>query len=135
MSENDPDSVLKARYEEFQNLYRSGRLDEAIEILEELAEKNVAVAQLVFGNMFLFGSEPDPVKTKFWLEKAANNETPEAFYGLGIIFLNGIGVEESAHEAFEYFLKGTNLGDIQSSAILGEMLAGAQSVSRDMIWR
>ena len=121
---NDVDQTNLARYQEAQRLYQDGRRDEAIMILEELANQDVLVAQGLLGNLFLFCPEPEPVKARFWLEKAAAGQVPEAFYGLGMIFLHGLGVERSRNDAFHQFFEGTKLGDIHSSALLGEMLAG-----------
>lgn len=124
MSANETDSAIKVRYQESQRLYQSGHRDEALAILEDLAGEGIAFVQSVLGNMLLFCPEPDPVRAKFWLEKAASNEVPEAFYGLGMIFLYGMGVEKSAYKATDHFFEGTKLGDIQCAALLGEMFAG-----------
>ncbi len=120
---SDPNAAHLGRYHEAQTLYHAGREDEATVILEEIAGQGFAFAQSVLGNMLVFGPTSDPVKAKFWLEKAASHEIPEAYYGLGTIFLYGMGVVKSPRKAFDLFLKGTNLGDIGSSTFLGQMLA------------
>ena len=68
----DPNADHIARYQEAQTLYHAGRNDEATAILEEIAGQGFAFAQSVLGNMLLFGPASDPVKAKFWLEKAVS---------------------------------------------------------------
>ncbi len=123
---SDIDSVNEARYKKAQSLHNDGKHDEAIAILEELAKQEIVVAQAALGNMLLFCPEPDAEKARFWLEKAADSEAPGAFYGLGLIFLNGMGVEKSPYDAFHKFFSGAKLGDVHSSALLGEMLAAGE---------
>ena len=124
MSAKETDSEIKALCEEAQRLYQSGQRDDAVTILEDLANKGVAFVHIVLGSMLLSFPKPDPVRAKFWLEKAAVDEIPEAFYGLGMIFLEGMGVEKSAHKAAEHFVNGSKLGDVRCSALLGEIFAG-----------
>lgn len=117
------DSEIEALYQEAQKLYWSGLRHEAIALLEVPANNGIAIMQCALGNVLLFSPEPDPVRARFWLEKAAAEEVPEAFYGLGIIFLNGMVLEKSAINAFRHLVNGSKLGDVQCYALLGEMLA------------
>ena len=124
---NKLDQANEARYDEAYRLYQDGRRDEAISILEELSNQDIPFAQALLGKVLLFSAEPDPERARMWLQRAADKGTPQAFYGLGMIFLHGVGVEKSRNDAFHQFFEGAKLGDVESSALLGEMLAGAKN--------
>lgn len=119
----DAEDIHISRYQEAQNLYQLGRENEATMILEEIAGEGFAFGQSVLGSMLLFRPDPDPIKAKYWLEKAASSQIPGSFYGLGLISLHGMGVDKSPSDALEYFLHGAKLGDIDSSVTAGELLA------------
>jgi TPR repeat protein len=121
-----PDSESARLYQEARSLYVSGRRDEAIKILEGLANEGLGPAQAALGNMLLFCPVPDPVRAKFWLEKAAANLVAEAYYGLGMISLHGLESEKSPHQAASHFFEGAKIGDAQCCEMLGEMFASGK---------
>jgi uncharacterized protein len=123
-SENFDQSDTFARYQLSQKLYFSGEEARALEILRELAEEGVSIAQAALGNILVFNVRSDNVEARKWLEMAAEAKIPDAFHGLGTIYLHGLGVERSAFKAAELLATGANLDHAECAAILGELWAG-----------
>ena len=119
----DPNDTFE-RYQLFQKLYISGEDARALKILRELAEEGVNVAQAALGNILVFNDRSDNVEARKWLEMAVDAKVPDAFHGLGTIYLHGLGVERSAFKAAEILAAGANLGHAECATILGELWAG-----------
>lgn len=76
---------------------------EAARLLELAANAGNARAQVAFGTWLIYKKEPTQgIK---WYEKAAAQKFPEAFYRLGLCYLNGTGVEKNTKIGMEYIDK------------------------------
>lgn len=74
----------------------------------------------VFGNCFIT-CKIDHIKGREYFEKAYKLGDPESLFYLGILYENGIGVNESFDKAREYYEKGSEQGDISSIRALANL--------------
>jgi TPR repeat protein len=85
-------------------------------ILEEQAARSPDAARMRgrLGLDGLFGAE-DPVKSREWLEQAANKGDLPAMRELSTLYIFGLGVAPSEQKAFEWLLKAAEAGDARAA--------------------
>lgn len=106
-------------YHNLGNLYRKGAgvpqdLDRALELFLYAAERGHPEDAYNVGNIYLNGTPtmaPDLAEAKLWFERAAEQDYPSSFDRLGLIYLEGRGVDVDIARANAFFERGAALGD------------------------
>lgn len=96
--------------------------NKALSCLKEAANAGVPIAQLILGKWYLTGASGVPkdfTHARRLLQQAADQGVGEAYAQLGIMFMEGQGVPENERAAVQYWEKGHDIGDIESTAYLG----------------
>lgn len=109
--------TLRRAYKRFAKLSRTGDLR---------AQVNLAVASLAG-----WGTAPNSGAALYWLQEAARQGYPLAFFDLGILYQNGCGVRQDDAEAAHYFQRGADAGDAPSQMNLGYFYDQGLGVARD----
>ena len=92
---------------------------------KDLAEKGDVDAQLEVGRFYYDGrmrSGQDYLMSIPWFERAANQGNSDAYNYLGVIYHNAEGVEKNLQKAYEYYLKGAELGNCHAQRNLAWLL-------------
>ena len=90
------------------NLYlRENKLKKAKPLLLKAAEKEYGYAQYLLAMNFFDLYSENNKEALFWLERAANNDEPEALYQLGVYYEEG--VEADLAKAINYFQRAAEL--------------------------
>ena len=90
------------------NLYlRENKLKKAKPLLLKAAEKEYGYAQYLLAMNFFDLYSENNKGALFWLERAANNDEPEALYQLGVYYEEG--VEADLAKAINYFQRAAEL--------------------------
>ena len=97
------------------------------------AEQGSAGAQLLLGNMYLFGQgvAKDDQLAVFWYRKAAEQGHAGTQAVLGSMFAEGRGVLKDDRQAAFWFNKAAEQGDVTGQFELGARFALGQGVPRD----
>jgi TPR repeat protein len=66
-----------------------------------------------------------------WLKKAADEFEPDACFRLGERYYKGLGVDIDYDEAFEYFMIGDILGNVESTGFLGKCYFHGRGIDED----
>jgi len=77
------------------------------------------------------GFSADTLKAVYWLDKAAEKEFDLAFFNLGILTLNGWGIEWNPFQAFDLFERATRRGMPEAHFIVGLMYTEDLVVRQD----
>lgn len=90
------------------NLIAQNKYEEAIQILEPLAQAENGDAQNQLGEIYHFGSQSlrDYTKAKDLYVKAVKNNNGEAANHLARMYMNGEGVSKDPLKAKEWYSKG-----------------------------
>jgi hypothetical protein len=129
-------------------------VDEAVRWFTSAAESRYPEAEFTLGVIFTegLGVSQDTQKALFWLNRAAasvssneqtigdllappddsRNSCTNALFNLGQIYRLGKLVPENHARAFQYFLKGAQLGDAQSQYAVGACYMNGWGISRDI---
>lgn len=90
--------------------------------LDELARKGYADAQFKLGRNLFFGINSWKMNIErgfFWLNKASEQDNPEALHLLGTIYSNGLnGISINNAKAAIFYLKAAKLGNVSSQSNL-----------------
>lgn len=101
--------------------------------LEAAAAKGDPQACLVLGQQLLDATPPDPVRARPLFEKAAAAGVREAFFRLGKIHHDGLGVPVDRAKAFQYYLEAAQRGVPEAQYNVGAQLASGRGVRRNYI--
>ena len=121
-AEDTPEARAEALYKEAIELFERQDKDiECAELLRQSAELGHVWAQLFYGRFLCkgIGTALDPKSAVEWFRKAADQNSPDAFYELGVCYENGEGVEKNLDEALTWYRKAVDGGfeGAQSSVI------------------
>lgn len=111
--ESSPEAQALALYQQAIELFdRQDRDVECAELLRQSAELGYVWAQLFYGRFLCkgIGTALDPVSAVEWFRKAAAQNSPAAFYELGVCYENGEGVEKNLDEAETWYRKAVDAG-------------------------
>ncbi|WP_413110500.1 tetratricopeptide repeat protein [Thaumasiovibrio sp. DFM-14] len=106
----------------------SSHLAATLELVELEAQEGDQQLQLFLGNAYLFGEqgvEQDLLKAIYWLEMAANGD-PQVQKMLGGLFQRGIGFPKDKEQAFTWYMKAANSGDIEAMEAVAAFYATGQ---------
>ena len=110
-----------------------GDFGAAYALARPLAEKGLAVAQLVLGVMCAggHGAARDDAEAANWLRKAADQGRPEAQTLLGVMYAKGRGAPPSDGKAVKWFRKAADQDYAAAQSNLGLMYAEGRGVAQD----
>ena len=105
----------------------------AYALARPLAEKGLAVAQLVLGALCAggHGVPRNLAEAANWRRRAADQGRPEAQTLLGVMYAKGEGVPQSDAKAANWFLKAANQDHAPAQSNLGVMHAEGRGVKQD----
>ncbi|MDR1144576.1 MAG: aspartyl protease family protein [Verrucomicrobiales bacterium] len=106
----------------------------AIELLHRAAEHGDAPAQFDIGKYYLagtFGFAKDPAAAVRWLKKAAVQQHTDAQMYLGVLHLQGQGVEKDAAQGFTFTLAAACDGNARACNNLAALYAEGTYVKQD----
>ena len=95
-------------------------------------EKNFNKAEALYYLGSIYIKEKDFNKALKYLQKSSDQGHPKASFNLGLMYLQGIGVEKDLNKAREYFGKASALGDPKASFNLGLMYLQGIGVEKDL---
>ncbi|MFK8068799.1 MAG: SPOR domain-containing protein [Gammaproteobacteria bacterium] len=126
-------SLFAASFEEGKEAYYSQDYEKAFSILEPMAAKGHAKAQITLGIMYDFGHgvEKDPVKAISWYEKAAAQGNSSVQHDLGVKYFKGQGVEQDYDKASAWWRMAADNGVAVSQYNLGIMYARGLGIEKD----
>ncbi|MFK1438010.1 tetratricopeptide repeat protein [Pseudomonas aeruginosa] len=116
---------LRARELERQNIEAHDA--EMIALYKLAAEKGHHKAQLNLAGLYIQGTEVprDENKAVDLVEKAIQQNSPRAFYLMGVMLQQGAGVKIDETAALSYFRKAADMGDPYGQLAVGESLRNA----------
>lgn len=90
---------------------REENLEKSIGLLEKSASKNYIPAMVRLGNLFYDGEivDLDYVKAFKWYSEAASRQSAGGYFGLGLLYGQGLGVNKDLDLAKSYFEDAVNL--------------------------
>jgi len=101
---------------------------------EKAAKQGNGAAQYNLAQLYQEEGQKDAhayEKAKYWYEKAIEAEIKDAYTNLGVMYLEGLGVEKNQNKAFGFFEKGASLGDGASQVNLAVLYAWGEGVTHD----
>ncbi len=126
-------AVSAASFEEGREAYLAKDYEKALSILEPLARKGHAKAQVTLGIMYDFGHgvERDPVKAVEWYEKAAAQGNSSVQHDLGVKYFKGQGIPQDYGKAAAWWRMAAENGVAESQYNLGLMYARGLGFEQD----
>ncbi|MBO4464175.1 MAG: SEL1-like repeat protein [Prevotella sp.] len=106
-------------------IYAKQLFKAAIQQFRVEAESGDAESQLQLAHLYYYGGwdvAVDRHEAAKWAIKAANNNNPDAWEMLGYLYYYGEGVPQNNSEAAKWYRKASELGFVNSQAILGNLL-------------
>ena len=115
--------------------FASGEDAKAVALLSPLAERDVAIAQLLLSRLYLHSPliPRDCDSGVKWLSKSGQNGNAEAAYDLGNLFRRGYCVWQSEERALEALLRAAALGHSAAASAIGDLYLGAGELAPDTI--
>ncbi len=123
------EEVDKAQLENCLVLSRIRNYREAVQVCREPAEKGEARAQYQLARA-LRGLQLYPEAVQ-WAKRAEQQQLPEAQYLLGLLYLEGQGVEHDAAKALGWFERAGDNGFLEAQYRAGSMLTWGEGVESD----
>ncbi|WP_373090872.1 tetratricopeptide repeat protein [Zhongshania sp.] len=129
-------SLWAGTFEEAEKAYWNGQYTLAASIWEPMAKAGDADAQNGMGLIYAFGNEEihkEFMTARYWYTLSARQGNVEAYYNLGVLYMNQKLTENHHGFALESFQKAAEMGHIASHANLGSLyLTGGDGVHKDM---
>lgn len=102
--------------------YRYG----ALKLIESKAYEGDVNCQYLLGIIYFLGEvsffhPKDYAKSVYWYNEAALQGYSEAYYCVGIAYMEGLGVEVDMRKAVEFFKKGAEAGDYSAQIYYGDL--------------
>lgn len=101
--------------------------------LEAAAAKGDAQACMQVAQQLLDKTPPDHVGARPWLVKAASGGVANAFFRLGKMHHDGLGVPTDRTKAFEHYLEAAKRGVPEAQYNVGAQLASGRGVRRNFV--
>ena len=108
----------------------------AMEWYEKAAKQGYAPAQYNLAEIYHnLGAVEDHAyeKAKYWYEKAANQGVMQAHNNLAALYMEGKGVRQDVHKAFEHFRKAAEMGDANAQLNIGILYAWSKEIPEDKL--
>ena len=112
---------------------RRGDYPTALALARPLAERGLAVAQLVLGVMYGggHGVPQNDAEAATWLHRAADQGRPEAQTILGVLYAKGHGVQQNDVKAARWFRQAADQDYAPAQSNLGLIYAKGEGVARN----
>lgn len=113
----------------------AGHYEQALALLEPLAEAGDVDAQNKLSHMYWYGegTPSDYARALGWSRRAAEAGSAHAMYDIGVHYRNGLGgVTQNDAEAFAWFLKSAEAGDPQGAGNVALSYLLARGVEMDL---
>jgi TPR repeat protein len=106
----------------------------AFRLLEQLAKKNVPLAQLLVGRLFAsgLGARQDCDRAVTWLTRAARNGNGDAAFELASFSEQGRCVPHNMSQALIWYEVAAANGDIEAPNVIGEIYLGRGDTAPDL---
>lgn len=130
-----PDAALAQDYAAGLDAYDRGEFQQAIEILQPLADAGDARAQYGLGKIYETGGGPvtaDPEKAVFWYNKSAQQGVAAAQNNLALMYAEGRGVDQNKPEAFALWEAAARGGHPHAQYNMGLLFYRGEGVERDV---
>ena len=112
------------------NLYlRENKFKKAKPLLVKAAEKEYGYAQYLLAMNFFDLYSGNNKEALFWLERAANNDEPEALYQLGVYYSEG--AEADLAKSIKYYQRAAELNHADATLALSYLYDEGISVEQD----
>ena len=120
-------------YDEAMQLMETGELNQAIKMLQPLAEQGNTQAQVRLGNMYMngLGTKPNTVEGLKWLRMAVEKGNAEAETILGNLYMNGFGVDMNKETGFEWYRMAAEKGFATAQFNMGVSYFRGDGVEQD----
>ena len=105
--------------EEAQAAIKREDYDNTIQLLRPLAQSGLAVAQYLLGSLYFTSAEIDPRESHDWLQRAAAQNHPTAFYDLARWQDGTAGPPPSADYYRSMLLRAAEPGSVEAWSMLG----------------
>ena len=106
--------------------------EEAVKWYKMAAEQNYKEAFLPLAYLLTeCKTVKDEAASVFWYKKAIETGNPSALYNLGVMYMDGRGVEKDEIKAMEYFLQAAEKGDSKGLYSLGALYWDGRGVEKD----
>ena len=114
--------------------YRRNAYSEALQWCGVAARQGSADAQMMLGDIYLYGkgTDEDHAEAARWYRKAAEQGQTKAQFILGTLLYFGDGVKQDYQEAYSWALKAGGKGDPGAQLLLGEMYSNGHGVKEDI---
>ncbi|MFN7039397.1 MAG: tetratricopeptide repeat protein [Alphaproteobacteria bacterium] len=116
--------------------YNCGNPADIFFCYSESAKQGYAPAQRALGEVYengLYQQARDFVKAYEWYKKSAEQDDDYALNNIGMLYLNGYGVEKNYYEAFNYFVRATEKGNPLAQYNLGFLYENGYGIKKDLI--
>lgn len=122
-----------AKFEEAQELFRSGNQGQAVECLKEAVAANYLPAYAVLGNCYLHGVGigADPNQAFQYYKKGAEQGDADAQLMLADMYYNGKAVKQDFKQAAYWFEKSAEQGNAEAQHAVGDMYLNGRGVGKD----
>src|SRR5271166_6474418 len=113
--------------------YSNGEYPLAVRLLEQLAKKDVSLAQLLVGRQFAsgLGTPQDCDRAVTWLTRAAKNGNGEAAFDLASFSEQGRCVPHSASQTLTWYEVAAANGNTEAPNAIGEIYLGRGDIAPD----
>ncbi|MBA4750503.1 MAG: SEL1-like repeat protein [Alphaproteobacteria bacterium] len=105
--------------------------ERACTYLEKAASQGHALAKYSLGHYYYYQDPPLFEKAHFWLERACEQDQPDAFYLLAQMTERGEHVAEDPEKALSLYEKAAHLGDAHAHFILAKRLLWSKTALSD----
>lgn len=105
------------------NLMEEGKKEESLEIMEQGAKLKHPTSMVNVARQLWSKDTKDYQRARRLFEEAILTGNEHAFYGLAVIFYNGLGVDKDLNKAWQYLEKALNLGDNESREFFATILS------------
>lgn len=136
--DKNPDEILQLAVDYQYGTCETHRdLGLSVKLYFEALKKGNQLATLFLGLIFEqgIGVSVDYDKARYYFELGANNEIAECYTRLGILYLDGNGVQQNYKTALKHFYKGRDFGDKENACLwLGYMYENGFGVKQNSLF-
>ena len=108
---------------------------ESVDVTLELAREGDAESQAKVGDMYLYGKIlliRDYQRAYYWYNESAAKGNKNGLFGMGVLYMNGLGVEKDYRKAADYFIQSAEKGKTYAYTKLGSLYySGGYGVTSD----
>ena len=117
-------------------IFNPGDIDrESFDVTLELAREGNAESQAKVGDMYLYGKIlpiGDYQRAFYWYNESAAKGDKNGLFGMGVLYMNGLGVEKDYRKAADYFIQSAEKGKTYAYTKLGSLYySGGYGVTSD----